>query len=194
MCILWVVGAGWWQRFHQKKRRWEDRKMQPQNRTCSGTTSLVLLFWYQLNSELRAARKNTKHTDTDKQDDTYAYFLLAAALRTFWLRPFQKVYKTKRNAQKPPLHNFQRMAASKITQPYCNTALPFLNLKREPSGNSPQNPPSPAPHQQIPAPPRPGRAVPARPPRAPRGPAPAQGRRARGRPAAAAEEGARRHG
>lgn len=50
--------------------------------THSGTTSLLLLL-HHLSSELRAGRRNTTQTWMDKQDDTYAYFLLDAALRTF---------------------------------------------------------------------------------------------------------------
>lgn len=63
-------------------RKKEDEKTE----RCSLRTAHVLappLLLHHLSSELRAARRNTEHTDADKQGDAYAYFLLAAALRTF---------------------------------------------------------------------------------------------------------------
>lgn len=59
---------------------------------CSVSPSLTQLItpgiW-------RRVKINIKQPNTKNQGKTYAYFLLDAALRTLWLRPFQNVYKIK---------------------------------------------------------------------------------------------------
>lgn len=97
-----------------------------------------------ISSGVTRVETNIKHPDVEKRGNTHAYLLLDAALRTFWLRPFQNVCKIKRfsgrsglNRRRSSAQDFLWKAVSEVAQPYYKPGFFFffLNLKGKLSKN-----------------------------------------------------------
>lgn len=101
--ILWallVVGAAGKSNSQSSPEEKQEIKKQPLKRYMQSfiefySAGLALLLTPIISCGIRRrVNVNTKQPNVTTPRNTYAYLLLDAALRTFWLRPFQNVCKT----------------------------------------------------------------------------------------------------